>query len=244
MLVNMFSEALSTIYWMLPINCAAMFLVHVLIRHHLLSSSVPLVCAQMIALMMILVPLFSFGALFLEVSAKWILLGRRVAGDFDWDQSSYCQRWQLYLSLVRIRANCFGGRGVLNHLIGSAWICSYFRSLGASIGENVCLYPNGGDPMMTEPDLVQIGDGSAIDDASLVCHRNTRGHFSLDPLKVGKGCVMRCSSRLLSGASMEDYSTLMEHTLLVSGAIAPACSVWQGWPAAESEIPVYERNII
>lgn len=49
--------------------------------------------------------------------------------------------------------------------------------LGANIGKNVCLYPNGGDPMMTEPDLVTIDDGAAIDDASLVAHINTRGVF-------------------------------------------------------------------
>lgn len=33
----------------------------------------------------------------------------------------------------------------------------YFRALGCKIGKNVCLYPTGGDPMMTEPDLVMIG---------------------------------------------------------------------------------------
>ncbi len=49
--------------------------------------------------------------------------------------------------------------------------------------------------MMTEPDLVTVHDEAAIDDASLICHRNTRGHFSLDPLVVGRGCVMRSGSR-------------------------------------------------
>ena len=35
---------------------------------------------------------------------------------------------------------------------------TYFRWLGAKIGKKVCLYPNGGDPMMTEPDLVTLGN--------------------------------------------------------------------------------------
>lgn len=58
-------------------------------------------------------------------------------------------------------------------------------------GRNVCLYPNGGDPMMTEPDLVTIGDGASVDDASLIAHINTRGIFRLNPLYVGNGCVLR-----------------------------------------------------
>ena len=41
------------------------------------------------------------------------------------------------------------------------------------------------DPMMTEPDLVTIGDGANIDDASIIAHINSRGSFRLNTLKVG-----------------------------------------------------------
>ena len=41
---------------------------------------------------------------------------------------------------------------------------------------------------------------------------------------------MRSGSRLLSGASMEDSSILCEHTLLTSGEVAEAGSVYTGWP--------------
>ena len=182
------------------------------------------------------------------------------------------------------------------------------QCLGAKIGENVCLYPNGGDPMMTEPvrtcsmtfvctcfktyvyappffqvkfilfmmwrnrsnwsirvvdlalsfcssirwslgwkhnaclsscfylrdwhshkegdkkrwtshpavhhvyptfylsnsaslivlqDLVTIGDDSSIDDASLIAHINTRGIFRLNPLTVGKGCVLKSGEKCM-----------------------------------------------
>jgi hypothetical protein len=56
----------------------------------------------------------------------------------------------------------------------------YFRALGCKIGKNVCLYPTGGDPMMTEPDLVTIGDNVAINNASVVGHINSRGKFRLN----------------------------------------------------------------
>ncbi len=88
----------------------------------------------------------------------------------------------------------------------------YFRALGFRIGDNVCLYPNGGDPMMTEPELVTIDDGAAVDDASLIAHINTRGVFRLNPLVVGAGCVLKSGTRLLSGANMEPHSIMLEHT--------------------------------
>lgn len=55
--------------------------------------------------------------------------------------------------------------------------------------------------------------------------------FDLNELKVGKGAVIRRHARLLSGASMEPYSIMLENTLVVSGDVLDAGSVWQGWPA-------------
>jgi hypothetical protein len=57
---------------------------------------------------------------------------------------------------------------------GSQYLVWYFRALGASIGARVCLYPNGANPMMTEPDLVTIGDMAGVDEASLVAHINSK----------------------------------------------------------------------
>ena len=43
----------------------------------------------------------------------------------------------------------------LDRLRGSAWLNGYFRALGATVGPRALLYPTRGDPMMTEPDLVE-----------------------------------------------------------------------------------------
>lgn len=112
-----------------------------------------------------------------DIAAKWLLLGRRKVGTYPWDQSSYCQRWQVYLTVQDIRRGDGGNKGILDLIQGSQYLVWYFRALGAKIGRDVCLYPNGGDPMMTEPDLVTIGDHCAVDDASLIAHINTRGIF-------------------------------------------------------------------
>jgi len=173
-----------------------------------------------------------FIAILVDIGAKWMLLGRRKPGEYGWNQNSYCQRWQLYLLAQRITHSGFYGRGVLNLLLGSAYIVWYFRSLGCTIGKNVCLYPTGGDPMMTEPDLVTIGDNVAINDASVVGHINSRGKFRLNNIKIESGATLRSWSRLLSGAEMEVGSKLLEHTLIMGGDNVGAFTVWQGWPAS------------
>merc|ERR1712179_228481 len=42
---------------------------------------------------------------------------------------------------------------------------------------------------------------------------------------------MRNMARLLAGAELERNATMLEHTLILAGDVAPAGSVWQGWPS-------------
>lgn len=55
--------------------------------------------------------------------------------------------------------------------------------------------------------------------------------FRLNPIHVGRNCVLKSNTRLLSGSGMEDNSILLEHTLVISGDRVDAGSVWQGWPS-------------
>nr|OQO21631.1 hypothetical protein B0A51_14753 [Rachicladosporium sp. CCFEE 5018] len=173
-------------------------------------------------------------ALIIVVAAKWILLGRRRSGNYDWDKSSYCQRWQLYLQIESIRRHCYGGHGILGLLTGTQWEVLYFRALGAKIGKDCALFASGTPSLyFTEPDLLTLGDRVSVDDASLVAHINTRGKFDLNPLTVGDCAVLRSGSRLLSGARMEADSCLLEHTLVMAGDVAEAEATCQGWPAED-----------
>ena len=175
--------------------------------------------------------LFVLGLL---IASKWILMGRRRQGNYDWDKSPYCQRWQLFLKLESLRRHCYGGHGILGMLTGTHWLVLYFRALGLKCGKDCALFA-GGLPslMLTEPDLITLGDRVSVDDASLVGHINTRGKFDLNPLFVGDRSVLRTGSRLLSGARMEADSCLLEHTLVMAGDVVDAGSTSQGWPAEE-----------
>ncbi|KAI0674678.1 acetyl-CoA synthetase-like protein [Trametes maxima] len=167
------------------------------------------------------------------IGTKWLIIGRRREGRYDWDQSSYCQRWQLHLVVSKPVHRGFDNGGILGGISGSAYFVWYLRAMGAKIGRDCSIFAGGKCGLMTEPDLVEMGDHVAIDDCSVVAHINSRGNFSLNRLRIASSCAMRAGSRLLSGASMDEHSMLCEHTLLTSGETAMAGAAYAGWPARQ-----------
>ncbi|RAK93782.1 acetyl-CoA synthetase-like protein [Aspergillus costaricaensis CBS 115574] len=173
-------------------------------------------------------------SLAIVIASKWMLLGRRQEGSYPYDRSSYCQRWQIQRTIDMLIEHSFGGTGIRSLLSGTAYLSWFYRAMGATIGADCALSANG-EPhiFLTEPDLVTLGDRVTVDDASLVCHLNTRGDFELHPLRVSDRSVMRTGSRLLSGASMGKDACLLEHTLVLSGDHVEDGTTLQGWPAEE-----------
>lgn len=191
-----------------------------------------LLYAVMVGIMSLFTIMLSLIAISIVIAAKWILLGRRQVGNYNWDTSSYCQRWQIFLNVETIRRNCFSGHGIVGMITGSHYMVLYCRALGAKIGKDCALFA-GGYPSLTftEPDLIEIGDRVAIDDASVVAHINSRGIFTLNKLKIGDRSVLRSGTRLLSGAQMGEDSCLLEQTLIMAGDVADDRTTYQGWPA-------------
>jgi hypothetical protein len=231
-----FLTVLTKFYWNVP-NVSSIQIVEVIIRrlvpvHHTMWFDVLAMWLLTTVVIAILTTLQALLALAIVIASKWILLGRRQPGNYDWDKSPYCQRWQLFLSIEKLRRQCYGGHGVLGLLTGTNWIVLYFRALGAKIGRDCALFANGKPSLMfTEPDLISLGDRVVVDDASVVAHINTRGKFDLNRLEIGDRCVLRTGSRLLSGATMKDDSCLLEHTLIMGGDVVEAKWTMQGWPA-------------
>ncbi|EWG44724.1 hypothetical protein FVEG_05723 [Fusarium verticillioides 7600] len=173
-------------------------------------------------------------ALAIIIGSKWLLMGRRKAGNYDWDKSPYCQRWQIFLGIERLRRQCYKGNSILNLLTGTHWMVIYFKLMGAKIGKDCALFVNGTPSLMfTEPDLITLGDRVVVDDASVVAHINTRGKFDLNRVEIGDRCVLRTGSRLLSGALMKSDGCLLEHTLIMGGDVVEERRTMQGWPAEE-----------
>lgn len=68
---------------------------------------------------------YNMTILAIDIISKWFIIGHRKAGSYNWDESSYCQRWQLYLTFQSIR-----NANTLNLLSGSFYLVMYFRALG------------------------------------------------------------------------------------------------------------------
>lgn len=224
-------------YWNVPSISAIQLVAKVFSTHHSILGrdhwyDLPVLYLLFLTSMSILTTLQALLATAAVIGAKWALLGRRQPGNYNWDASPYCQNWQLYLSIERLRRRCYRGHGVLGMLTGTHWLVLYFRALGGTVGDNCALFANGRPALMfTEPDLLRIGDRTVVDDASVVAHVNTRGKFDLNCLEIGERCVLRSGSRLLSGACMRDDSALLEHTLVMGGDVVASGWTMQGWPA-------------
>ncbi|MEM9369284.1 MAG: phosphopantetheine-binding protein [Planctomycetota bacterium] len=178
----------------------------------------------------ILHAVFALAALVQTVLVKWTLVGQRTVGKHPWDVSSYCQRWKIHQAFERIHQHWFGRRALLDMLGGTAYLAWFLRAQGASIGRNTCLFPNGADPLPTEPDLLTIKEGAAIDRAILVCHLNTRGEWELGPVTLGANTTLQTGSRVMLQGIVEDHACLRQHTLVLSGETVDARSTWRGWP--------------
>lgn len=224
-------------YWNVPSISSIQLVAHIFrSKHSYLGREywydTPVLYGLFFIFIAVLTTLQAALATAITIGAKWFLLGRRQPGNYDWDKSPYCQNWQLYLTIEKLRRYCFRGHGILGMLTGTHWLVLYFRALGGTIGDNCALFANGRPSLMfTEPDLITIGDRTVIDDASVVAHINTRGKFDLNRLEIGERCLMRSGSRLLSGAMMKDDSALLEHTLVMGGDVVEKGWTMQGWPA-------------
>jgi acyl-CoA synthetase (AMP-forming)/AMP-acid ligase II/acetyltransferase-like isoleucine patch superfamily enzyme/acyl carrier protein len=207
---------------------------------HATSASLGSLADNGVALTLILCGLFLplhlasvAGALGLLIGTKWLIIGRRVPGEHHWHRSSYCQRWKIHHVIASITSRWTGSRDLLSLFEGSVYLVWIFRALGAQIGENVCLYPNGADPLMEEPDFLKIGDHARIDQAVLIAHLNTRGEWMMGPIEIGAEACLRSMSRVMMISTVGDRSTLLERTLVLAGDSSQPGAIWHGWPGEE-----------
>jgi acetyltransferase-like isoleucine patch superfamily enzyme len=177
----------------------------------------------------------------LDIAAKWAIVGRRQPGPHRFDQSSYSQRWHFYLSFHGF------SKSMLERWVGTSMIPWYYRLLGSSIGKDVC-FLQGVSPMFSrEPDLTNIGDNVCINNSIIRCHSNALGVFELQPCVLGDRVTLRSGTVVQGGARLENDSILLERTLAMPGETVNKRMAMQGWPAdimvpARIRMPVTREN--
>mmetsp|Transcript_13562 Transcript_13562/g.16433 ORF Transcript_13562/g.16433 Transcript_13562/m.16433 type:complete len:204 (-) Transcript_13562:687-1298(-) len=172
-------------------------------------------------------------ALLIDIGSKWVIIGKRLPGNYSWDKNSYIQRWQIHLAVQSFRQSIgYGKFGVLDLLGGSVFLNMYYRLLGAKVGKNCVLYPKGAQPRMTEPDLVEIKDNVSINDAVVVSHVNSRGLFVLNRIVLGSGSSLCNGSRVMTGAILAPSTVVHEHSLVFQGESTTEGEQVIGWPTS------------
>ncbi|KAJ7732272.1 acetyl-CoA synthetase-like protein [Mycena olivaceomarginata] len=185
--INIIITAMSATYWSVSAIAAAQVLRRIDLHESQAVTEIyrpswfrPAIIYGLIGLCFVVVlNIQAILAILWVIATKWAVIGRRRDGQYAWDASSYCQRWQLHLVFSRFVYKGYGNGGVLGPLTGSAFFVWYLRGMGARIGKNCAIYPGGRAGLMTEPDLVQLGDNVSLDDCSVVAHINSRGNFAL-----------------------------------------------------------------
>lgn len=162
LIINIFVAATSAIYWSVSAVAAAQMLRQLTIhfRHHNLFGPTWYRIGTLYGLIalafIIVLNIQAFGAMLWVVLSKWMIIGRRHDGRYEWDKSSYCQRWQLHLVVSRVLYKGYGNGGVLASLTGSAYMVWFYRAMGSTIGRNCSVWAGGKVGLLTEPDLVQV----------------------------------------------------------------------------------------
>ena len=80
----------------------------------------------------------------IELIVKWIIIGRRKEGQYNYDTSSYGQRWEIYQIIISNgRKFGFADLNLMDFINGTSFMSTFLRWNGATIGKDCCLYPAG-----------------------------------------------------------------------------------------------------
>lgn len=144
LVINILITALSATYWSISAVAAAQVLRRIDLHDSKQVTEIyhpswfrPAMIYGLIGLCFVIVlNIQALLAILWVIATKWVVIGRRRDGQYAWDVSSYCQRWQLHLVLSRFVYKGYGNGGVLGPLTGTAYFVWYLRAMGARIGKN------------------------------------------------------------------------------------------------------------
>jgi non-ribosomal peptide synthetase-like protein len=127
----------------------------------------------------------------------------------------------------------FGVPSFILPLVGSPYLVSLMRFLGAKIGKRVFL--NTTD--WTETDLFNIGDDTAINwNAPLQAHLFEDRVMKIGTIHIGERVSVGTFSIVLCDAIVKDDARLGHLSLVMKGETIPAATYWVGSPSQEAQI--------
>jgi len=157
------------------------------------------------------------------VAFKWALMGRyRPAEHPLW--STFVWKTELVTAMYESLARLF----LVDKLHGTPFLAAYLRLLGARVGRRVYL----NSTEFTEFDLVEVGDGAALnDDCTIQTHLFEDRVMKVSAVKIGPKCSVGSQAVVLYDTEMREGSSLDALSLLMKGEVLPPWTRWQGSPA-------------
>jgi len=169
-------------------------------------------------------------AALVTVAAKWVLVGRHRPGTHPlW--SWFVWRDELADTFVEVVAAPWFARPVAATPLLNWW----FRLMGATIGRGVWCETY----WLPETDLVELGDGSTVNQGTVVqTHLFHDRMLAMDRVVLKAGATLGPNSVILPAATLGRHATVGPVSLVMRGESVPDKTVWIGnpigpWAAAE-----------
>jgi len=168
------------------------------------------------------------------VAIKWVVIGHYRAGRHP--------LWSLFVwrdELVNSAHEQLAGEWLLRFALGTPLMSLYLRAMGSKVGRGVWCETTA----ITEYDMVELGDGSAVNrGACLMTHVFHDRLLRVGPASIGAGATMGPTSAVLPDTRLGANTCIGGHSVVLSGERLPAAGRWRGAPVTVWEEAVGVRE--
>lgn len=170
--------------------------------------------------------LYGFCLLFVT-AAVYNMLGMRLRPGRHAYFSAQTFKWVLGSGLSLLVKVTF-----MDFLALSPLLTSYFRALGARLGDEVMV----NSKYVHDVSLLEVGDHTVIGgDAVISCHVAEKDHIVLKTVKIGRKCMIGQRAVIMPGVVIGDGATIGAQALVLKDTVVPAGETWVGIPAHRME---------
>jgi non-ribosomal peptide synthetase-like protein len=170
----------------------------------------------------LLVMTASLAAVCFTIGAKWLLMGRYKPGVHP--------LWSLFVWRDEIINTCheqLAGAWLLSMGLGTPLVPAYLRAMGALVGRDVWFE----SLAVTEFDLVELGDGCAVNRGACVeTHLFHDRLLNMGPSALGAGSTLGPNSAVLPNTVLGPGCSVGARSVVLRGEHLPAGTAWHGAP--------------
>ncbi len=158
----------------------------------------------------------------IAVAVKWMVIGR-------YSRSQH-PLWSFFVwrdELINSAHEQLAGEWLLRFAIGTPLMSLYLRAMGSKVGRGVWCETTA----ITEYDMVELGDGCAINRGScLMTHVFHDRLLRIGPTSIGTGASMGPTSAVLPDTKLGANTCIGGHSVVLRGEELPAGTRWHGAP--------------